>query len=94
MRQQLQEGETPYSPDWKILKKTNGIGFEYFRQRTVPLYKMLGLEKQVEEMLQPYRDGATLRKRIVKPMTLLEVKMLVTGSAPELESKLDDLETL
>jgi hypothetical protein len=94
MRQQLQEGETPYSPDWKILKKTSGIGFEYFRQRTVPLYKMLGLEKQVEEMLQPYRDGATLRKRIVKPMTLLEVKMLVTGSAPDLDGKLDDIETM
>ena len=95
MRQQLQEGETPYSPDWKIMKKTNGIGFEYFRQRTVPLYKLLGLEKQVEEMLQPYRDGATLRKRIVKPMTLLEVKILVTGSAPELDGgRLDDIETL
>jgi hypothetical protein len=93
MRQQLQEGETLYSTDWKIMKKTNGIGFEYFRQRTVPLYKMLGLEKQVDELVSPYRNGVTLRKRIVKPMTLLEMKMLTSG-VPELDGKLDDIETL
>jgi hypothetical protein len=93
MRQQLQEGETLYSTDWKIMKKTNGIGFEYFRQRTVPLYKVLGLEKQVDEVVSPYRNGVTLRKRIVKPMTLLEMKMLVNG-VPESDAKLDDIETM
>jgi hypothetical protein len=94
MRQQLQEGENPYSVDWKILKKTSGIGYEYFRQRTTPLYKTLGLEKQVGEMLQPYLDGLILRKRIVRPMSVLEIKMLVTGSVPDLDENIDDMELL
>jgi hypothetical protein len=95
MKQSLQENQTFYSVDWKIAKRGgNAIGFEYFRQRDTPAYITLKLEKQVEDLIAPYKDGATLRKRIVKPMTLLEMKMLVTGSAPDLDGKLDDIETL
>jgi hypothetical protein len=94
MRQSLQEGQTMYSVDWKVAKRSNSIGYEYFCQRSTPAYVTLKLEEQVAELLAPYKDGATLRKRVSRAMSLTEMKMLLTGSAPDLDGKLDDIETL
>jgi hypothetical protein len=96
MRKGLPEGATLYSADWKIWKRSNGIGYEYAVQRPEPLYKTLNLEKQVEELIAPYADGAKLRKRVAKPMSVIEVKLLITGEAPELDEgkQLDDIETM
>jgi hypothetical protein len=96
MRKGLPEGATLYGCDWKISKKSNGIGYDYFFQRSTPLYKLLNLEQQVEELIAPYKDGVKLRKRVAKPMSLLEVKLLLTGEAPELDEgkQLEDIDTL
>jgi hypothetical protein len=96
MRKGLPEGATLYSADWKIWKRSNGIGYEYSVQRATPAYKMLGLEKQVEELIAPYKDGVKLRKRVAKPMSVIEVKLLITGEASELDDgkQLEDMESL
>jgi hypothetical protein len=96
MRKGLPEGATLYSADWKIWKRSNGIGYEYSVQRLTPAYKTLNLEKQVGEFIAPYKDGVTLRKRVAKPMSVIEVKLLITGEAPELDEgqKLEDMETM
>lgn len=96
MRKNLLEGASLYSTDWKISKRSNGIGYEYSVQRITPAYKTLNLEKQVEELIAPYKDGVMLRKRVAKPMSLIEVKLLVTGQPPELDESnaLEDMETL
>jgi hypothetical protein len=89
-------GASLYSVDWKIWKRSNGIGYEYAVQRLTPAYVTLKLEKQVDELITPYKDGSTLRKRVAKPMTVQEVKLLITGKAPELgdDKQLDDIETM
>lgn len=96
IRKGLPEGATLYSADWKIWKRSNGIGYEYSVQRATPAYKMLGLEKQVEELIAPYKDGVKLRTRVAKPMSVIDVKLLITGEAPELNEgkQLDDMETM
>jgi hypothetical protein len=96
MRKGLPEGATLYSADWKIWKRSNGIGYEYSVQRPTPLYKTLNLTKQVEELIAPYKDGAKLRRGAAKPMTAVEVKLLLTGEAPELDAgkQLEDMETM
>ena len=96
MRKALPEGTSLYSVDWKIWKRSNGIGYEYAVQRLMPAYKTLNLEKQVEELVAPYKDGTKLRKRVAKPITLVEVKMLL-GEGPELDDdkkQLEDMETM
>jgi hypothetical protein len=57
-------------------------------QPITPAYKTLNLEKQVEELIAPYKDGVVLRKRVAKPMS--------TGEVPELDEgkTLDDMETM
>jgi len=96
MRKALPEGASVYSTDWKIWKRSNGIGYEYAVQGLTPAYKTLSLDKHVEELIAPYKDGTKLRKRVAKPMTLVEVKLLLTGGAPELgdDKQLDDMETM
>ena len=65
-------------------------------QRITPAYKALNLEKQVEELIAPYKDGVMLRKHVAKPMSLIEVKLLLTGEVPELDEgkQLEDMETM
>jgi|SRR5580693_625741 hypothetical protein len=96
MRKSLPEGSTVYSTDWKIWKKTAGFGYEYAVQRPVPAYKSLGLERQVEELVAPYKDGVKLRKRVAKPMSAMEVRLLLTGETPELDDdkRLGDIEEM
>jgi len=95
MRKNLLEGASLYSTDWKISKRSNGIGYEYSVQRITPLYKALNLEKQVEELIAPYKDGATLRKRVAKPMSVVEVRTLLMGEMELDEGKqLEDMETI
>jgi len=96
MRKSLPEGASLYSADWKIWKRANGIGYEYSVQRVTPAYKTLNLEKQAEELVAPYKDGVKLRKRVAKPMSVIEVKLLLTGEAPDLDEgkQLEDMETL
>jgi hypothetical protein len=95
MRKSLPEGASLYSADWKIWKRSSGIGYEYAVQRVTPAYKTLNLEKQVEELIAPYKDGVKLRKRVAKPMSVIEVKTLLTGEAQLDEGKqLDDIETI
>lgn len=96
MRKGLPEGATLYSADWKIWKRSNGIGYEYSVQRVTPAYKTLGLEKQVEDLIAPYKDGVKLRKRVAKPMSVVEVRTLLLGEASELDEgkQLDDMETM
>jgi hypothetical protein len=96
MRNNLPDGATLYSSDWKIWKRSNGIGYEYAVQRTPPAYKTLNLEKEVEELIAPYKDGKKLQKRVAKPMTVTEVKFLLTGGASELDDdkQLDDIEKM
>jgi hypothetical protein len=96
MRKNLLEGASLYSTDWKISKRSNGIGYEYSVQRITPAYKTLNLEKQVEELIAPYKDGVMLRKRVAKPMSVIEVRLLITGEVPELDDgkTLDDMETM
>ena len=85
-----------YSTDWKIWKKSNGIGYDYAVQRTVPVYKTLRLEGQVEELIAPYKDGVKLRKRVAKPMSAMEVRLLLTGETPEFDDdkRLDDIDEM
>ena len=96
MRKSLPEGSTVYSTDWKIWKKSNGIGYDYAVQRTVPVYKTLRLEGQVEELIAPYKDGVKLRKRVAKPMSAMEVRLLLTGETPEFDDdkRLDDIDEM
>jgi hypothetical protein len=96
MRKALPEGGSLYSADWKIWKRNSGIGYEYAVQRPTPAYKTLGLEQQVEELIAPYKDGVKLRQRVAKPMSVAEVKLLVTGQPPELDGskQLDDVEEM
>lgn len=96
MRKALPEGASLYSTDWKIWKRSNGIGYEYSVQRVTPAYKTLNLETQVEELIAPYKDGAKLRKRVAKPMSVVEVRTLLMGEASELDEgkQLDDMETM
>jgi hypothetical protein len=95
MRKSLDEGATLYSTDWKIWKRSSGIGYEYSPQRPEPLYKTLNLEKQVELLIAPYKDGVKLRTRVAKPMSLVEVRTLLTGEMELDEGKqLDDMETM
>jgi hypothetical protein len=94
MRRSLPEGASLYSVDWTMWKRANGIGYEYAQR---PLaYKALGLEKQVEELIAPYKDGVKLRQRVAKPMSVAEVTVLITGEPPELDDvkQLEDMETL
>ena len=65
-------------------------------QRTTPAYKTLGLERQVEELVAPYKDGVKLRKRVAKPMTTIEVRFLLTGESQDLDEgkRLDDIEEM
>ena len=78
------------------LEKSNGIGYEYAVQRTTPAYKTLGLEKQAEELIAPYKEGVKLRKRVAKPMSVVEVRLLLTGETPEVDvgKQLADMESL
>jgi hypothetical protein len=96
MRKALPEGGSLYSADWKIWKRSNGIGYEYAVQRLTPAYRTLGLEQQVEELIAPYKDGVKLRQRVAKPMSVAEVKLLLTGETPELDAgkRLEDIEEL
>lgn len=96
IRQGVQEGATLYDHDWKISKKTNGIGYDYLFQRATPLYKTLNLQHEVEKLIAPYKDGTKLRKRVAKPLSLLEVKSLLSGEAAELDegNHLEDMDTL
>jgi hypothetical protein len=41
MRKALPEGASLYTVDWKIWKKSSGIGYEYAVQRPTLLHKML-----------------------------------------------------
>jgi hypothetical protein len=94
MRRSLPEGASLYSVDWTMWKRASGIGYEYAQR---PLaYKALGLEKQVEELIAPYKDGVRLRQRVAKPMSATEVTMLITGEPPDLDDgkQLEDMETL
>lgn len=96
MRKSLPEGSTLYSSDWKIWKKSSGIGYEYAVQRTPPAYRTLGLERQVEELVAPYKDGEKLRKRVAKPMSSIEVRLLLTCETPEIDEgkQLGDIEEM
>jgi hypothetical protein len=96
MRKGLPEGSSLYGVDWKCWKRNNGIGYEFAVQRLTPAYKTLSLDEQVQELIAPYKDGTKLRKRVAKPMTMVEVKLLFTGEAPELrdDKQLEDMETM
>jgi hypothetical protein len=95
MRRNLPEGASVYDVDWTMWKKPgNGIGYEYGHR---PLaYKALGLEKQVEELIAPYKDGVKLRQRVAKPISAAEVTVLITGEPPDLDDgkQLEDMESL
>jgi len=93
MRRSLPEGASLYSVDWTMWKRANGIGYEYAQR---PLaYKALGLDKQVEELIAPFKDGMKLRQRVAKPISAAEVTVLITGEPPDLDDgKLEDVETL
>jgi hypothetical protein len=95
MRKGLPEGATLYSVDWKVAKKANGIGYDYFFQRPTPLYKTLNLQHEVEQLIAPYADGVKLKQRVAKPLTIAEVKALLSGD-PELGEgdHLDDTDAL
>jgi hypothetical protein len=63
----------------------------------LPLYDLIKwIRDYVGELIAPYKDGATLRKRVAKPMSVIEVKLLITREAPELDEgkRLDDMETM
>jgi len=93
MKDLLPEGTTSiFTPDWKMKKKANGaIGYEFAVQAPVAAYSQLGLEKQAQELLAPYRDGKKLRERLARTMTALEIKTLAKGDT---DPKLDDPEEL
>ena len=64
-------------------------------QRITPAYKTLNLEKHVEELIAPYKDGVMLRKRVAKPMSVVEVRTLLMGEMELDEGKqLEDMETM
>jgi hypothetical protein len=89
MKDLLPEGTSSiFTPDWKMKKKPNGaVGYEFAVQAPVAAYRQLGLEKQAQELLAPYRDGKKLRERLARTMTALEIKTLAKGDT---DPKLDD----
>ncbi|MGA9883935.1 MAG: hypothetical protein WBQ34_09475 [Candidatus Acidiferrales bacterium] len=81
------EGETLYDCDFRMLKKSNGIGYVFGRMSSPPAYKKAKLEAAVTELIQPYLDGTVLKNRLGKRVTAAELRLAVSGGETSEETK-------
>jgi len=88
------EGEDLYSVDFKVSKKTNGIGWTFNRMSSPPAYLKTKMEAEVAELVAPYLDGKVLKSRLGKVVSPIEMKVLLFGSAADTSATLNDLEAL
>jgi hypothetical protein len=88
------EGEDIYSIDYKATKKSNNIGWTFGRMSAPPAYERAHMEDDVAELVAPYLDGRLLRSRLGKQVSVIEMKVMLFGSAADKSPTLDDLETL
>ena len=88
------EGEDLYSVDFKVSKKTNGIGWTFNRMSSPPAYLKAHMEAEVAELIAPYLDGRVLRSRLGKVVSPIEMKVMLYGSDADESPTLDDLDAL
>jgi hypothetical protein len=88
------EGEDLYSVDFKVSKKTNGIGWTFNRMSSPPSYLKAQMEAEVAELVAPYLDGKVLKSRLGKVVSPIEMRVLLFGSAADESPTLNDLEVL
>jgi len=86
------ENEDIYSVDFKTTKKTNGIGWTFNRMSAPPAYQKARMEAEVAELVAPYLDGKLLKSRLGKQVSVIEMKVMLSGSAAE--PTLEDIEGL
>lgn len=87
------EGEDIYDIDFKVSRKTSGIGFTYGRMSSPPAYLKAHLESEVAELAAPYMDGKVLKSRLGKTVSPIEMKVMLYGSAADTSATLADLES-
>jgi hypothetical protein len=74
------EGETVFDIDFRTSKKASGIGWVFNRQSSPPAFVKAGMEAEVRELAQPYLDRVTLRARLGKVVTAMELKAMLSGT--------------
>ena len=80
------EDEDVYSIDYRVVKKTNGIGWNFFRHSSLPAYVKAQMEAEVAELAAPYVDGKVLRSRLGKVVSAMELKVMLLGSAADIHA--------
>jgi hypothetical protein len=88
------EGEDVYSIDYKVVKKSNGIGWDFFRMSSPPAYVKAQMEADVAELAAPYADGKVLKSRLGKVVSAIELKVMLLGASADATPTLDDLESI
>jgi hypothetical protein len=88
------EGEDIYGIDYKATKKSNNIGWTFGRMSAPPAYLKAHMEDEVAELVAPYLDGRVLRSRLGKQVSVIEMKVMLSGSAADTSATLDDIEGL
>jgi len=96
LRESPSEGEDLFDCDFKISRKTNGIGLTIGRMSSPPAYKKANMQDEVNELAKPYLDGVTLKSRLGKPVTTHELKAMLAGvsGVESAAATLDDIDSI
>jgi hypothetical protein len=75
------DNETLYTCDFRVSKKTAGLGYVYNRQGSPTTVAKVGMEAEVAALIAPFLDGEILRSRLGKKVTVAELRLLMTGES-------------